>query len=511
MSIRLRLALWYGALFALLLLLITPLSYVFHVRGHYDDRDRALITSADHTAAEAAAMADKPYLVAGSGGMEVVQRLYGRDGVLRESMPGIETLPIIDPRMVLATPSVPPFDALAALVPPLDAPDAPADGTFGMLNSDGQRWRVFVQPLRQDGAISGYVAAFTPLGRLDASIQGYRVMLVTVVVAGLAAALVGSWVIASGALRPIARMTETAGAIAHSRDLSHRITEPPHRDELGRLAATFNAMLASIETAYHAQQRFVADASHELRAPLTAIQGNLELLRRHRAMPEADREEALAEAEREANRLTRLVADLLALARADAGVALQQRPVDLDVVVLDMFRTAHQLARGQTLILEPFEPARVVGDEDRLKQLVLILLDNALKYTPAEGSVTFGLRRCATSVEILVRDSGVGVPAADLPHIFERFYRADPARSRDPGGSGLGLPIARWIAQQHGGDVTLTSAHGQGTTATIRLPLLSADPIDGMPVQDRTTGAGALPVIKPGQRASATGQHATTS
>jgi two-component system, OmpR family, sensor kinase len=509
MSIRLRLALWYGALFAVVLLLVTLFSYVFHVRGHYDDRDRALITTTGHAVAEAIATANEPHLVVGSGGLEVGLRLYDRNGMLRESTLGAEALPPLDPRAMFTAPVRPPFDALAALAPPLDAHDAPTDGAFGLFNADGQRWRAFVQPLRQDGAIAGYVAAFTPLGRLDASIQGYRVMLVTLVVAGLAAALGGSWAIASGALRPIARMTRTAGAIAQSRDLSHRITEPPHRDELGRLAATFNAMLVSIETAYHAQQRFVADASHELRAPLTAIQGNLELLRRHGAMPEADRAEALAEAEREAGRMTRLVADLLVLARADAGVTLQRRPVDLDMVVLDMFRTARQLAGGQTLILEPFEPARAMGDEDRLKQLVLILLDNALKYTPAKGSVTLGLRRYATSVEILVRDSGVGVPAADLPHVFERFYRADPARSRDPGGTGLGLPIARWIAQQHGGDVTLASEPGQGTTATIRLPLFSTDPIDGVPVADRTTGAGRLPTSN--QRASATVQHDTTS
>ena len=168
-------------------------------------------------------------------------------------------------------------------------------------------------------------------------------------------------------------------------------------------------------------------------------------------MPAADRDEALDEAEREAGRLTRLVADLLALARADAGVTLQRRLVALDEVVLDAFRTARQLARGKELVLDPFEPAQVVGDEDRLKQLLLILLDNALKYTPAGGRVTLGLRHLPTAAELLVRDTGVGIGGEDLPHVFERFYRADPARNRDSGGTGLGLPIARWIAQQHGG------------------------------------------------------------
>jgi len=230
-------------------------------------------------------------------------------------------------------------------------------------------------------------------------------------------------------------------------------------------------MLASLETAYSTQQRFVADASHELRAPLTAIQGNLELLRRQRTMSDADREEALTELGRESARLSRLVADLLTLARADAGIALRRCPLDLDTLVLDAFREARHLSRGQALKLDPFESARVEGDEDRLKQLLLILLDNALKYTPSDGQVTLGLCRRGTYVEVRVRDTGVGIAPEDLPHVFERFYRADPARNRDLGGTGLGLPIARWIAEQHEGEVRLESQPEQGTTAIVRLPL----------------------------------------
>jgi two-component system OmpR family sensor kinase len=149
--------------------------------------------------------------------------------------------------------------------------------------------------------------------------------------------------------------------------------------------------------------------------------------------------------------------------------------VALDEVVLDTFRTARQLARDQELVLDPFEPAHVVGDEDRLKQLLLILLDNALKYTPAGGRVTLGLRHLPSAAELLVRDTGVGIAGEDLPHVFERFYRADPARNRDSGGTGLGLPIARWIARQHGGDVTLESQLDRGTIAIVRLPLASID------------------------------------
>ncbi len=491
MSIRLRLALWYASLFALVLLLVTLLSYAFHVRGHYDDRDRALITSAGHMVVEAGTMPNGPHLLEGRGGLEVGFRLYSPDGTLRERTAGVESLPPLDPRTVLAEPSGPPYDVIARLSPPLVASDGPVDGAFGVLVSLEQRWRVYVLPIHQGSAIVGYLETLTPLGRLDASIAAYRTLLLALGVAGLAAALLGGWAIAGGALRPIADMTETAGTITHSRDLSHRISTPQHHDELGRLAATFNAMLASIETAYGAQQRFVSDASHELRAPLTAIQGNLELLRRHPEMPATDRDEALAEVERETNRLTRLVADLLALARADAGVTLPQRPVELDMVVLDTFRMARQLVTGQELALEPFEPVQVAGDEDRLKQLVLILIDNALKYTPAGGHITLGLRRDGATAEILVRDSGVGIAQDDLRRVFERFYRADPARGRDPGGTGLGLPIARWIARQHGGEVTLESAPGQGTTAIIRLPILAIDVAGAADLEDTSVIAEA--------------------
>src|SRR6266545_1735748 len=470
MAIRLRLALWYGALFALVLLLITVLSYSLHVRGHYDDRDRALVTSAGHMASEAREMPSGPHLVEGSGGLEVGFRLYDAQGVIREQTGDIASLPSIDPVSLLQASAGPAYDALAGFAPPLMAPDIPSTGAFGLIVTPEQRWRVYVLPIGQDGTAAGYLETLIPLGRLDASIRIYRLILIALGLAGLSAALIGGWAIAGGALRPIARMTSTASTIAHSRDLSHRIATPRHHDELGRLATTFNDMLMGIEAAYGAQQRFVADASHELRAPLTAIQGNLELIRRHPEMPPEDRDEALAEAEREAVRLTRLVADLLALARADAGVTLRHETVDLDAVALDAFRSARQLAHDQELALDTLEPVQVIGDADRLKQLLLILLDNALKYTPSGGRVTMGLRECASGGEITVQDTGVGITAEDLPRVFERFYRADPARSRDAGGTGLGLPIARWIVEQHRGAIRIDSTPGQGTTVTVSLP-----------------------------------------
>jgi signal transduction histidine kinase len=230
-------------------------------------------------------------------------------------------------------------------------------------------------------------------------------------------------------------------------------------------------MLDSLQGAYRAQQRFVADASHELRAPLTAIQGNLELLERQTNMPPEERRQAVSEAKHEAHRLARLVADLLALARADAGVPLRREPVELDRILMESVADARHLTRGQKLEVGHLEPAVVHGDPDRLKQLILILLDNAIKYTPPSGQVTASLHRNGQSVEVAVRDTGIGIPKEALPRVFDRFYRADPARTRDPGGTGLGLSIARWIAEQHSGAVTIKSSPGQGTTATAHLPL----------------------------------------
>lgn len=471
MSIRLRLAFWYSGLFALVILLITLVSYAVHTRGHYDDLDHALVASVSHTAIEVSQTTGRPDLVGEQRGLEMILRLYAGDGVLQDSSADNDVAPTIDPRAVLRSPAGPAFDPLAGLAPPLAAPALPAGGAFGLTATPEQRWRVYVLPLQRAGIMVGYIEGLTPLGWLDAGIQTFRVLLPAVGLLGLVVGIVGSWAIAGGALRPITRMIQTGRTIAQSRDFTRRIDAPTRQDELGRLAATFNTMLESLEVAYRSQQRFVADASHELRAPLTAIQANLELLRRHQEMPEQEKEEALAEVEREAARLTRLVADLLVLARADAGVSLKQHPVDLDSVVLEAFRAARQLSQGQQVTLEPFEPLRIDGDEDRLKQLVLILLDNALKYTPTDGQVTLGLQRQGTRAEILVRDTGMGIAPEDVPQVFERFYRADKARGHDPGGTGLGLAIARWIVEQHGGEITLQSQPGQGTLATVSFPL----------------------------------------
>jgi two-component system, chemotaxis family, CheB/CheR fusion protein len=231
---------------------------------------------------------------------------------------------------------------------------------------------------------------------------------------------------------------------------------------------------AQLRVLAESQRRFLADAAHELRAPLAVIQGNLEVLERFPNLPADDRAEAVTDSAREAARLGRLANDLLALARGDAGDGLQLEPLELAPILEETLREAEKLAAGRRLEPGLLEPCKILGNRDKLKQLALILLDNALKYTPDGGRVTLELQRQDTHAEFRIVNTGPAISPEDLEHVFERFYRTDASRSRQTGGTGLGLPIARWIAGQHGGTVKLTSETGVGTTVIVRLPLTSA-------------------------------------
>ncbi|MDE3193142.1 MAG: HAMP domain-containing histidine kinase [Chloroflexota bacterium] len=307
-------------------------------------------------------------------------------------------------------------------------------------------------------------------GAFQLSLERLRFTLVAVGAVGVTVAVAGGWIISQGALRPVAKMSETARAIALSRGFARRIEVREGRnDELSELGRTFNQMLASLDDAYARQQRFVADVSHELRTPLTAIQGDLELLVRRQLSP-AEAEATLAEAYRESRRLARLVDDLLVLARADAGPQpFVPRPVQLDEVVMEVFRELRAQA-GPRLGVVGLEAALVRGERDRLKQLVLILVDNALTYTPPPGQVRLSLRHDRAETVLEVEDEGIGFTPETAAHAFERFYRGPDAQRLDPGGTGLGLSIAKWIVERHGGAISVRSRAPRGSVVAVRLP-----------------------------------------
>ena len=308
-------------------------------------------------------------------------------------------------------------------------------------------------------------------------------------------ALLGGWLITWSVLAAVRRMSETAQKIGASQDFSRRVPEQSWlgKNELTRLASTFNSMLGNLEKAYKHQQRFVADASHELRAPITSIRCNLDLLAKAPDLPPDEVEAALTDARAEADSMGRLVNDLLTLARSDnispASIANGYRKprtysekVDLDSLLLEVYRQYRSVedggqdARkqaGPRIILQDITPAQVYGDADKLKQALVALLDNALKYTPYEGSVALSLSTDDTHALLRVSDTGIGILPDDLPYIFERFYRADPARSRDRGGSGLGLAIVKSIVEEHAGSIEVESTPGKGSTFLMKMPLVS--------------------------------------
>lgn len=229
----------------------------------------------------------------------------------------------------------------------------------------------------------------------------------------------------------------------------------------------------ALRAAHESQRRFVSDAAHELRAPLMVIEGNLGILRGY-ALPEDERAEVVADVHHESQRLRRLVNDMLDVARGDAGTEMRMEPVALADALEGAWRMARVLSGAHSMELGEIEPATVLGDADRLKQLAFILLENAIKYSPPDGTVRLAARSDSNRVEFRVSDTGPGIPAAALERVFERFYRGDWARTRgsDPGGTGLGLPIARQIAEAHGGTVHLENGLGGGTIAVVRLPLV---------------------------------------
>ena len=303
--------------------------------------------------------------------------------------------------------------------------------------------------------------------------RSFGLALVVGVIAAILLAAVGGAAIAGAALRPLRVFSDTASQIATAQDLGSRLEAPNPEDEVGQLAETFNRMMGRLELLFNTQQQLVADVSHELRTPLATMRGNLDLLRRGAAKDPTMLRESLDAMNSEVARMTRLVRDLLLLAETDAGAPLHLKPVELDTVVLEVYREALLMAEGRLKVrLGHEDQAIVMGDQDRLKQLLLNLVSNAISYTPDGGVVTLSLRRKPDdTVRVTVADTGIGIAAQDLPHIFDRFWRFDKARSRGLGSSGLGLSIARSIAEVHGGRIAVESTLGKGTTFEVCLPL----------------------------------------
>ena len=321
--------------------------------------------------------------------------------------------------------------------------------------------RLYVLPFA-----SGYVMTGQSTRVLESNRSGVVVFLVISAIPALLAALIASWLVAGRALRPLQAAAAAAEDIGRTRDFGRRLPQPRSRDAVAGLAFSFNGMLNQLQDAFESQRRFVGDASHELRTPLSTIQGNAGLLA-SRSVSDEVRQAAVADIVAESSRMARLVDRLLTLARADSGLQLHLAPVDLREVVEAVCRQAATQHPEQKLAVETTQ-ASIDGDQDMLRQLLWILLDNAFRY--AVSAVEVRLHSEPGWARLFVADDGRGIPSDNRERVFERFYRADPARTGS--NAGLGLSIARWIVAQHRGRIVAGEATLGGAAFLVDLPLL---------------------------------------
>ncbi|MFN2628697.1 MAG: sensor histidine kinase, partial [Gaiellaceae bacterium] len=348
-------------------------------------------------------------------------------------------------------------------------------------NTGGLRYRIRAS---LDPGENVILIVGTPLGEVDSTLHRLLLIELLVTLFVLAAiALLGLWIVRLG-LRPLGAIGRTADAIAAG-DLSRRVERAEERTEVGRLGLALNSMLGQIEAAFQARaasearlRRFVADASHELRTPLAGIRAYAELFGRGANQRPDDLARSMRGIERESERMGVLVEDLLLLARLDEGRPLEREPVRLSEVVTEAVETARAVEPARPIELT-VEPVVVLGDRDRLRQILDNLLSNVRSHTPAGTPAHVSLGTSNGTAVLEVRDEGPGLSAEDELRVFERFYRADASRSRELGGVGLGLSIVAAVTEAHDGSVTAGATPGEGTTFRITLPLASeadADP-----------------------------------
>jgi two-component system heavy metal sensor histidine kinase CusS len=312
----------------------------------------------------------------------------------------------------------------------------------------------------------------TPLDSMELTLRRLREVLLWATPAVLLIASLGGYWISRRALKPVDEITRAARTIGIG-NLSQRLEVPASADELARLSRTWNGMLERLESAVKRLSQFTADASHELRTPMALIRATAELTLRRERSPQTYRE-ALKHILDETDRTTRLIEDLLLLARADAGLpALSLDRLELTPLVRDVCEQGQILAQERQLEIAtevPDQPVYVDANHPALRRLLLLLVDNAMKYTPAGGRITVSVALDSSGPTVTVSDTGIGIPDSALPHVFERFYRVDESRNREAGGAGLGLSIAQWIAERHHARLEAESVVGRGSAFRVRFP-----------------------------------------
>jgi heavy metal sensor kinase len=462
LSVRTRLTLWYSAILLAIVVTISAMSYSWLRIGLLQDLDASLLT-----VAQVVKDTEAPARAAGH-----------HDALLRE---------LLGPELHDKFFQVLDSEGHAPVGPPPGRPYAlPLSSTARARAERGQNTfetislaqadsvRVLTLPVVREGRLEQIVQVGMLMRRARTALDRYLDTLIVLIPLGVGLAALGGAAIALVALRPLDRMTQTARRIG-AEDLTRRLERSGSGDELDRLAETMNDMLARLDTAFAQTRRFAADAAHELRTPLAALRGSIEVALRGERTPEEYRRVLASDLE-EVERLIRLAEDLLLLSRSLAAPELPRARVDLEPLLLEAFDAGVRLGQpaGVVVRIQAAAPAAVRGDAAALRRALGNLVENAVKYTPRGGKVELGLTSSDGSAIVAVSDTGVGIDPADSRRIFEPFVRLDAARGRDIGGAGLGLAIARSIVAAHRGALEVESRPGAGSRFTIRLPLAPA-------------------------------------
>jgi two-component system OmpR family sensor kinase len=465
-SIRARLTLWYVAVLGILLIIVSVGVYMYSARS-LDDRFDARLGST----LEATAAALKHLGIGQSNDLQIVTR------ALQELNFPNQTVAVLDAGgHVIAQKAgpggpplrLPPFNPLEN-IRFYELPES-------RLDTDDS-CRGVCQRFTNTSTASSYgVVVMQSIEPLNDQLDMLAEVLYIVVPFTLVLASFGGWLLAGRSLAPVVAMSEQVQHISAA-DLDQRLSIVNPRDELGRLATTFNDLLARLSAAFSQQRQFMADASHELRTPLSVMRTAAQVTLEKTQRGESEYRDALGIIEQQTQRLSSLVEDMFILARADsAGIVADTAELYLDEVVSEAARAAAVLAtrKGVKLKIGSLTEAPYRGDERLLRQMLMNLLDNAIKYTPSGGTVSVALDKYETEYRITIADTGVGISAEAQPRIFERFFRGDQSRSRsdasDEGGAGLGLPIARWVAEAHQGRLKLRTSDPSGSTFVVFLP-----------------------------------------
>jgi len=486
MTIRLRLTLWYSSILAITLLLFGSGLYIF--LNQYIDRElkTSLVNNTEDVKSRIVILR----------GIDPKLSLGGRD---KNTNTLYQIYMFTNDRITSRSAVLEERDLRLPIPVLVEQKLQKQQSFFEEVDMNGETLLIYHKaltvPNNGEQVLIGMIQGATPIGMFSGFLDllGYILIFLGLLTIILASTI--GWFLSRQALRPIEQVIDAANQIQNNADLERRIEYKGPTDEVGRLITTINGMLERIQTmyteldeAYRAQRRFVADASHELRTPLTTIRGNVDLLEKmwrgklqqaEAAHPDSEQMEMSLEAMQdiagEAQRMSRLVSDLLALARADAGFRMELKPIELRPIVEETCRRVQFLPHSAVWEmgdLSALEGVWVQGNRDYLQQMLMIFIENAFKYTH-DGRVRLEARLGDGQVGVVIDDTGIGMNKDEVPHIFERFYRADVSRG-STSGTGLGLSIAKWIIDEHGGSVEVKTRKEEGTQFAVWLPIVLA-------------------------------------